>query len=158
MVILKMEFLTNPSWWMQLAIQAVVGAGLIVIIKKIYSLVSNKFTNPFKKKGFIGRFIRYFDLKNLRKIRVILKDETQINRETIKQYAYLSIFLLSMMIYFWLLICLSILSEDFRVYSNKKAWIYNVFVLIIGSPMFIFEILYLNQKSLVDKIFKFRKK
>lgn len=129
----------------------------IIIYQKLYFIFSSRIINPFKKKGFIGRFIRYFDLKNLRKIRIILKDETQINRETIKQYAYLSIFLLSLIVYFWLLICLSIPSEDFRVYTNKKAWIYNIFVLIIGSPMFIFEILYLNQKSLVDKIFKFRK-
>ena len=72
MVILKMEFLTNPSWWLQLVIQAVVGAGLIIIIKKMYLLVSSRVTNPFKKKGFIGRFIRYFDLKKLRIIRIIL--------------------------------------------------------------------------------------
>lgn len=153
-----MNFLTDTSWWLQLVIQAVFSAGLLFIIKRIYSTVSSRVTNPFKKKGFIGKFIRYFDLKILRKIRVILKDETKINREVIKYYIYLAIFLLSLMIYFWLLICLTILSKDFRIYANSEIFSYNIFVLIIGSPMYIFEILYLNQKELVDKIFKYRNK
>lgn len=157
MVISKMNFLTDTSWWLQLVLQTLIGGFILLFIKRFYLLTSNRITNPFKKKGFIGKFIRYFDLKRLRKIKVILKDEARINREVIKNYVYLAIFLLSLMIYFWLIICLTILSEDFRIYTNTKICIYNFFVLIVGSPMFVFEILYLNQKNLVDKIFKFRK-
>lgn len=153
-----MNFLTDISWWLQLVIQTLIGGFILLLIKKFYLIISSRITNPFKKKGFIGKFIRYFDLKTLRKIRIILKDETKINREVIKYYVYLAIFLLSLMIYFWLLICLTILSKDFRIYANSEIWSYNIFVLIIGSPMYIFEILYLNQKSLVDKIFKYRNK
>jgi len=90
-------------------------------------------------------------------VRKTLKDEVKINKEIVKYSAYLIIFPLSLMIYFWLIICLTILSENFRIYANNHNLTYNTFILIVGFPIYIFELLYLNQKDLVEKIFKFRK-
>jgi len=62
-----------------------------------------------------------------------------------------------MMTYFWLIISLSILSEGFRLYATNNNIAYIILVVIAASPIYIFEILYLNQKDLVGKIFKYRK-
>lgn len=152
-----MNFLIDTTWWAELTIQTIASGLILLLIKKTYTTFSSKITNPFNKKGIIGRFIRYFDLKNLKKIRVILRDDAKITREITKNYAYLIIFTLSMMIYFWLIICLTILSKEFRIYTNSEIWVYNIFVLIVGSPMYIFEILFLNQNNYLKKIFKYKR-
>ncbi|WP_151803171.1 hypothetical protein [Acinetobacter guillouiae] len=152
-----MEFLTNPSWWMQLVIQAVVGAGLIVIIKRMYSFTSSRVTNPFKKKGFIGKFVRKLNLKQLLKVRSIINDEVKINREIIKQYTYLSIFFMTIVIYLCTYIILIMLFNNLSGIANKNPLKFNIIFLIVTSPIYIFEVLYLNQKGFVDKIFKYRK-
>lgn len=62
-----------------------------------------------------------------------------------------------MMTYFWLIICLTILSSDFRFFVNNEKLIYNFYAITIGFPIYIFEWLYLNQKYFIDEIYKFRK-
>lgn len=151
-----MDFLTNSTWWLQLFIQTIVGATLLLLVKKIYYKLALKIKNPFNKRGFIGRIVRRFRLKDINKIKSIRQDRMKITQEISKKYAYMIIFIISILIYFWLIICLTILSEDFRSYTNK-IWLYNFFVLIVGSPIYIFELAYLNQKDFVQKLFKYKK-
>ncbi|CAM4196145.1 hypothetical protein F901_00834 [Acinetobacter dispersus] len=146
-----MNEIINNNWFIGII------TGLIsYIIPKFFKFLIN-IKYHLSKKGILGRAIRYFDLKRLRKIRVILRDETKIQKELMKNYAYLIIFLLSMMTYFWLIICLTILSSDFRFFVNNEKLIYNIYAITIGFPIYIFELLYLNQKYFVDEIYKFRK-
>ena len=146
-----MNEILNNNWFV-----GIVGGLITLIIPKLFKFLINiKF--HLSKKGILGRAIRHFDLKRLRKIRVILRDDTKIQRELMKNYAYLIIFLLSMMTYFWLIICLTILSIDFRFFVNNEKLIYNIYAIAIGCPIYIFELLYLNQKYFVDEICKFRK-
>jgi len=152
-----MDFLINSNWWFQLIAQTIISAIILIVVKKIYLKLSTNITNPFNKKGFIGKKIRRLRLKDLKKVKNIRLDKVRISQEIVKKYAYLTIFIISVLIYFWLIICLTILSEDFRIYTNTKTWIYNFFVIIVGSPIYIFELLYLNQKDFVEKIFKYRK-
>lgn len=143
-----MNELVNNNWFVSIA------TGIIVMgIPKVFNFIKYH----LGKKGKVGRCIRKSNLKALLHVRRILKDEIKINREIIKYYAYLIIFLLSMMIYFWLIICLTILSEGFRFYATNHNLTYNIFVVIIAFPIYLFEIFYLNQKDLVNKIFKYRK-
>ena len=142
-----MNDLINNNWFVSIV------TGLIVTgIPKVFNFIKHH----LGKKGKIGRCIRKSNLKTLLYVRKTLKDEVKINREVIKHYAYLMIFLLSMMAYFWLIIGLSILSENFRLYATNHNLAYILLVVITASPIYIFEILYLNQKDLIDKIFKFR--
>ncbi len=146
-----MNEIINNNWFIGII------TGLIsYIIPKFFKFLIN-IRYHLSKKGILGRAIRYYDLKRLRKIKVILRDDTKIQREIIKNYAYLIIFLLSMMTYFWLIICLTILSSDFRFFVNNDKLIYNIYAITIGFPIYIFELLYLNQKYFVDEIYKFRK-
>ncbi len=146
-----MNEIINNNWFIGII------TGLIsYIIPKFFKFLIN-IRYHLSKKGILGRAIRYYDLKRLRKIKVILRDDTKIQREIIKNYAYLIIFLLSMMTYFWLIICLTILSSDFRFFVNNEKLIYNIYAITIGFPIYIFELLYLNQKYFVDEIYKFRK-
>lgn len=146
-----MNEIINNNWFIGII------TGLIsYIIPKFFKFLIN-IRYHLSKKGILGRAIRYYDLKRLRKIKVILRDDTKIQREIIKNYAYLIIFLLSMMTYFWLIICLTILSSDFRFFVNNDKLIYNIYAITIGFPIYIFELLYLNQKYFVDQIYKFRK-
>jgi hypothetical protein len=103
----KMNEILNNNWFV-----GIVGGLITLIIPKLFKFLIN-IKYHLSKKGILGRAIRHFDLKRLRKIRVILRDNTKIQRELMKNYAYLIIFLLSMMTYFWLIICLTILSSDF---------------------------------------------
>lgn len=146
-----MNEILNNNWF----IGIITGLISYIIPKLLKFLINIK--HHFSKNGVLGRFFRYFDLKSLRKIRIILRDDTKIQRELMKNYAYLIIFLLSFITYFWLIICLTILSTDFRFFINEKTLIYNIFSITIGIPIYIFEILYLNQKYFVNKIYKFRK-
>lgn len=142
-----MNELINNNWFVSIA------TGIIVMgIPKVFNFIKYH----LGKKGKVGRCIRKSNLKALLYVRKILKDEIKINREIIKYYAYLIIFLLSMMIYFWLIISLTILSEGFRFYAKNHNLTYNILVVIAASPIYIFEIVYLNQKDLVKKIFKYR--
>lgn len=144
-----MNELVNNNWFVSIA------TGLIVMgIPKVFNFIKYH----LGKKGKVGRCIRKSNLKTLLHVRNTLKDEMKINREIIKYYAYLIIFLLSMMTYFWLIISLTILSEGFRLYANNHNIAYNILVVLAASPIYIFEILYLNQRDLVNKIFKYRKK
>lgn len=144
-----MNELVNNNWFVSIA------TGLIVMgIPKIFNFIKYH----LGKKGKVGRCIRKSNLKTLLHVRMTLKDEVRINREVVKYYAYLIIFLLSMMTYFWLIISLTILSEGFRLYANNHNVAYNILVIIAASPVYIFEILYLNQRDLVNKIFKYRKR
>ena len=144
-----MNELVNNNWFVSIA------TGLIVMgIPKVFNFIKYH----LGKKGKVGRCIRKSNLKTLLHVRKTLKDEIKINREIIKYYAYLIIFLLSMMTYFWLIISLTILSEGFRLYANNHNVAYNILVVIAASPIYIFEILYLNQRDLVNKIFKYRKR
>lgn len=93
-----MNEILNNNWFVSIV------TGLLFYILPKFLL---KIKYHFSKKGILGRAIRYFDLKRLRKIRIILQDDTKIQKETTKNYAYLIIFLLSMMTYFWLLLCLT---------------------------------------------------
>lgn len=146
-----MNEIFNNNWFISIV------AGLIsLIIPKIFKFLIN-IKYHLSKKGILGRVIRHFDLKKLRKIRIILRDDTKIQRELMKNYAYLIIFLLSMMTYFWLIICLTILSSDFRFFVNNYELTYNTCAIAIGFPIYIFELLYLNQKYFVEEIYKFRK-
>lgn len=146
-----MNEIINNNWFIGII------TGLIsYIIPKFFKFLIN-IRYHLSKKGILGRAIRYYDLKRFRKIKVILRDDTKIQREIIKNYAYLIIFLLSMMTYFWLIICLTILSSDFRFFVNNDKLIYNIYAITIGFPIYIFELLYLNQKYFVDEIYKFRK-
>jgi hypothetical protein len=143
-----MNELINNNWFVSIA------TGLIVmVIPKVFDFIKHHLS----KKGIVGKLIRKSNLSTLIYVRKTLKDEVKINKEIVKYYAYLIIFLLSLMIYFWLIICLTILSENFRIYANNHNLTYNIFILIGGFPIYIFELLYLNQKDLVEKIFKFRK-
>ena len=146
-----MNEILNNNWFV-----GIVGGLITLIIPKLFKFLIN-IKYHLSKKGILGRAIRHFDLKRLRKIRVILRDNTKIQRELMKNYAYLIIFLLSMMTYFWLIICLTILSSDFRFFVNNEKFIYNIYAITIGFPIYIFELLYLNQKYFVDEIYKFRK-
>ncbi|WP_151808150.1 hypothetical protein [Acinetobacter ursingii] len=143
-----MNEILNNNWFVSIV------TGLLFYILPKFLL---KIKYHFSKKGILGRAIRYFDLKRLRKIRIILQDDTKIQKETTKNYAYLIIFLLSMMTYFWLLRCLTILSSDFRFFINNDKLTYNIYAITAGFPVYIFELLYLNQKYFVDQIYKFRK-
>lgn len=146
-----MNEIINNNWFIGII------TGLIsYIIPKFFKFLIN-IRYHLSKKGILGRAIRYYDLKRLCKIKVILRDDTKIQREIIKNYAYLIIFLLSMMTYFWLIICLTILSSDFRFFVNNDKLIYNIYAITIGFPIYIFELLYLNQKYFVDEIYKLRK-
>jgi len=146
-----MNEILNNNWFI-----GIVGGLITLIIPEAFKFLINiKF--HLSKKGILGRAIRYFDLKRLRKIRIILQDDTKIQKETMKNYAYLIIFLLSMMIYFWLILCLTILSSDFRFFINNYKLTYNIYAITAGFPIYIFELLYLNQKYFVDQIYKFRK-
>jgi hypothetical protein len=158
MVISKMNFLTDTSWWLQLVVQTLIGSFLLLSIKKFYSIISNKLTNPFKKKGFIGKFVRKLNLKQLLKVRSIINDEVKINREIIKQYTYLSIFFMTIVVYLCTYIILIMLFNNLSGIANKNPLKFNIIFLIVTSPIYIFEVLYLNQKGFVDKIFKYRKK
>lgn len=143
-----MNELVNNNWFVSIA------TGLIVMgIPKVFNFIKYH----LGKKGKVGRCIRKLNLETLLHVRKTLKDEIKINREIIKYYAYLIIFLLSMMTYFWLIISLSILSEGFRLYATNNNIAYIILVVVAASPIYIFEILYLNQKDLVGKIFKYRK-
>lgn len=146
-----MNEILNNNWF----IGIVTGLISYIIPKFLKFLINVKY--HFSKKGIIGKSFRYFDLRSLQKIRVILRDDTKIQRELIKNYAYLIIFLLSLLTYFWLIICLTILSADFRVFIHEKTLIYNIFAISTGMPIYIFETLYLNQKYFINKIYKFRK-
>lgn len=142
-----MNELVNNNWFVSIA------TGLIVMgIPKVFNFIKYH----LGKKGKVGRCIRKSNLETLLHVRKTLKDEIKINREIIKYYAYLIIFLLSMMTYFWLIISLSILSEGFRLYATNNNIAYIILVVVAASPIYIFEILYLNQKDLVGKIFKYR--
>lgn len=146
-----MNEIFNNNWFIGII------TGLIsYIIPKLFKFLIN-IKYHFSKKGILGKILRNFDLKRLRKIRIILRDDTKIQREIMKNYAYLIIFLLSMMTYFWLIICLTILSSDFRFFVNNQKLIYNFYAITIGFPIYIFEWLYLNQKYFIDEIYKFRK-
>ena len=146
-----MNEIFNNNWFIGII------TGLIsYLIPKLFKFLIN-IKYHFSKKGILGKILRNFDLKRLRKIRIILRDDTKIQREIMKNYAYLIIFLLSMMTYFWLIICLTILSSDFRFFVNNQKLIYNFYAITIGFPIYIFEWLYLNQKYFIDEIYKFRK-
>ncbi|WP_151765712.1 hypothetical protein [Acinetobacter colistiniresistens] len=143
-----MNDLFNNSWFVGIV------TGLIVLaIPKLFNFIKYH----LGKRGVIGKFFRKSNLKTLKRIRLIRNNETKVTHELIKKYCYLTIFLLGIMIYFWLIISLSILSSDFRSYINQKTLMYNVSTITIGLPIFIFEILYLNQKDFVEKLFKFIK-
>lgn len=55
-----------------------------IFFKKIYLILSTKVTNPFRKKGFIGKLVRKSNLKQLLKVRSLINNEVKINREVIK--------------------------------------------------------------------------
>ncbi|OTG94232.1 hypothetical protein [Acinetobacter sp. ANC 3832] len=134
-----------------------ISTGLIVLaIPHILKFLVN-IKHHLSKKGIIGKFIRNSGIKELRKIKAIRKDDILINREIIKCHAYQSIFWLSIMIYFWFILSLTILSEDFRRYIVQDQFTYNILAIIGGLPVYIFEFLYLIKRDFSEKLLKYRR-
>lgn len=146
-----MNDLINNNWFISIA------TGLIVLaIPHIFKFLVN-IKHHLSKKGIIGKFFRDAGVKELRKIKAIRRDDVLVNREIIRCHAYQGIFWLSMMIYFWFIISLSILSEDFRRYATQDHLSYNILAITGGFPVYIFEFLYLIKRDFAEKILKHRK-
>ena len=144
------EIMSN-NWFISIV------AGLIVLgIPHIFKFLIN-IKYHLSKKGVIGKFIRNSGIKELRKIKAIRRDDVLVNREIIKCHTYQSIFWLSMMIYFWFILSLTILSEDFRRYIVQDQLTYNILAIIGGLPVYIFEFLYLIKRDFSENLLKNRK-
>lgn len=146
-----MNDLINNNWFV-----SIVSSFIVVMILSVFKFLVN-LRHHLSKKGLIGKFIRYCSAKELRKIKYIRKDVILVNREVIRCHTYQIIFWLSMMIYFWFILSLSILSDEFRKYIIQDHLTYNILAILAGLPLFIFEFLYLSKRNFVENLLKYRR-
>lgn len=144
------DFLNN-NW-----VVSIISGFLVLVIPHIFKFLIN-IKYQLSKNGSIGKFLRNSAVKQLRKIKNIRHDTILVNREIIRCHAYQIVFWLSMMIYFWFIISLTILSDEFRKYIIQDNLTYNILAIIGGLPLYIFEFLYLVKRDFVEKLLKYRK-
>lgn len=145
----------NNTWVMGIC-TGLIASFIFYVIPHIFKFFVN-IKHHVSKKGIIGKFLRNSSAKELRKVKAIRKDAVLVNRAVIQCHAYQIIFWLSMMIYFWLIFSLMILSDDFRRYITQDNLTYNILAVLGALPVYIFEFLYLIKRDFVEKLLEYRK-
>lgn len=148
------DFLTNA--WIVNIITGIISCFIYYAISRIFKFFVN-IKHHVSKKGVIGKFFRNSSVHELWKVKAIRRDAVLVSREISQCHTYQAIFWISMMIYFWLIIALTILSEDFRAYITQNRLTYNISAVMLALPVYIFEFLYLIKRDFIKTLLKYRK-
>jgi len=148
--------LQNPSWWFTGIFFLFFG----IFLKKLSNnWLPSLLTYLSKKIPFLLRsYARRTKCKQLKQIRAKRFDDVLIIKEIVKNYVFLSIFLLSTLI---LISAYAGFSVDFRIFENNaKSHEQPVLaiMLILSTPTYAFEWLYLRQNSQLKRLLNYRQK
>lgn len=138
------EFLANPPWWVVLLI----GWLMPVAFKKLRHKVPHWMDHT---KGALRKRWRRYNSRRLLKIKARRFDSLLITREITKSYAFMTLFVMSIMLYG---IGLLLIPDALR---KSDAGI-SFWGIATGLPMLVFEFIWLTSMNRVDVLIHYRGK
>jgi hypothetical protein len=147
----------NPAWWFTGVFFILVGLIISVLIKKwipaFLGILSEKTT--FVARGLFRRL----RLNRLKKIKRIRFDDVLVTREIIKNYSYLILYIISILVVLTGLISTAIdfeTSMESLTIEKRKEFFQLVAVIVI--PIYFLEVMYMVQSNYLSTLLKRRVK
>jgi len=139
-----LEFLANPPWWLLLILSVAMPKLWDTAVRYSPRLMDHT-------KGALRRKWRRHNCKRLRKIKALRFDSILITREISKSYAYMTLFVLSILLYG---IGLLLIPAPLRETSAGLSF----WGISTGLPMLAFEWVWLTSMNKVDSLLHYRAK
>lgn len=139
-----LEFFANPPWWILLVLSVAMPKLWDAAVKYTPILMAHT-------KGALRTKWRRDNCKRLRKLKAHRFDSSLITREIVKSYAFLILFVLSIMLYG---IGLLLIPAELRKTSTGLSF----WGISTGLPMLVFELIWLTSMNRVDSLLHYRGK
>ncbi|AIY63938.1 hypothetical protein [Pseudoalteromonas piratica] len=138
--------LNDPSWWFT-------GLFFVVIALLIPKAITFMHSIPLHAKGFK----RKSKLADLKKVKGIRHDDTKVLIESIKTFAWMVVFILSILILMYSYLTEPIwLGNTLNNTPTEKGL--GVALIALSLPIYVLEIIYLKQDRLLKVLIKHRDK
>ena len=139
-----LEFFANPPWWILLFLSVAMPKLWDAAVKYIPILMAHT-------KGALRTRWRRYNCRHLRKIKARRFDSTLITREIVKSYAFLILFILSIMLYGIGLLLIPV--ELKKTNIGLSFW-----GITTGLPMLVFEVFWLTSMNRAGILLHYRGK